>query len=104
MAVTNTSEPCSDLSAFQRDLVTVLAHTGPCKGLTVMAAVEPRHPAVTAGRLYPNLDQLVEAGLVEKVPVDGRTNRYALTSVGERELIGYQQWLSDGTDDCDGRH
>jgi hypothetical protein len=35
---------------------------------------------VNHGRLYPNLDTLVEAGLVEKGSIDRRTNSYELTS------------------------
>ena len=38
------------------------------------------------GRLYPNLDTLVDKGLVEKEQEDGRTNSYSLTGRGRREL------------------
>jgi len=37
------------------------------------------------GRLYPNLDTLVEKGLVEKGEKDRRTNVYTLTRRGRRE-------------------
>lgn len=44
------------------------------------------------GRLYPNLDTLVDKGLVEKEQKDGRTNAYALTRRGRRELKARRDW------------
>jgi hypothetical protein len=41
---------------------------------------------VNHGRLYPNLDALVEDGLVEKGRVDDRTNRYSLTAAGRASI------------------
>jgi DNA-binding PadR family transcriptional regulator len=41
---------------------------------------------VNHGRLYPNLDRLVGAGLLEKGRVDDRTNRYSLTEAGRDRL------------------
>ena len=46
------------------------------------------------GRLYPNLDELVEKGLVEKGQKDRRTNVYHLTQRGDRELSARQEWES----------
>jgi DNA-binding PadR family transcriptional regulator len=37
-------------------------------------------------RSYPNLDALVDKGLVEKSEVDGHTNAYTLTDRAVREL------------------
>jgi len=47
---------------------------------------------VNHGRLYPNLDTLVEKGMVEKGQRDRRTNFYTLTSRGRRELSARQDW------------
>jgi PadR family transcriptional regulator, regulatory protein PadR len=44
------------------------------------------------GRLYPNLDTLVEKGLVAKDSRDNRTNEYTLTERGERELSARREW------------
>lgn len=44
------------------------------------------------GRLYPNLDTLVNKGLIEKGQVDLRTNVYALTDRGKRELEARRGW------------
>ncbi|MFC7173094.1 helix-turn-helix transcriptional regulator [Haloplanus litoreus] len=47
------------------------------------------------GRLYPNLDDLFEKGLVERGSVDKRTNSYALTDAGRDLLRGRIEWLAD---------
>ena len=44
------------------------------------------------GRLYPNLDTLVEKGLVEKGEKDRRTNVYTLTLRGRREIGTRREW------------
>ena len=47
---------------------------------------------VNHGRLYPNLDDLVEMGLVEKSELDKRTNQYALTDEGYQALLDQFAW------------
>ena len=80
----------AQLTAFQRDILTVIAahHTESGEypyGLAIKRSLEDyRQTAVNHGRLYPNLDTLVEEGLVEKSEIDKRTNRYALTDAGKR--------------------
>jgi len=44
------------------------------------------------GRLYPNLDTLVEKGLVEKGEKDRRTNVYTVTRRGQREIDARREW------------
>ena len=44
------------------------------------------------GRLYPNLDTLVEKGLVEKSQRDRRTNEYTTTRRGTREIEARAEW------------
>jgi len=44
------------------------------------------------GRLYPNLDTLVDKGLVEKTQADRRTNEYSVTRRGTRELDARREW------------
>jgi PadR family transcriptional regulator PadR len=44
------------------------------------------------GHLYPNLDQLVEMGLIEKGQLDKRTNSYTLTQRGYREIEARREW------------
>ena len=49
---------------------------------------------VHAGRLYPNLDQLVDQGLISKRPFNNRSNTYALTGRGRRELDAYLDYVA----------
>jgi len=44
------------------------------------------------GRLYRNLDTLVEKGLLEKDEQDRRTNYYVVTTRGQRELEARRDW------------
>jgi len=44
------------------------------------------------GRLYPNLDTLVEKGLIEKSQRDQRTNEYTTTRRGTREIKARAEW------------
>jgi DNA-binding PadR family transcriptional regulator len=49
-------------------------------GLAIKSELEKyRDEEINHGRLYPNLDQLVEKGFVEKSAKDRRTNLYTLT-------------------------
>ena len=42
--------------------------------------------------MYHNLDTLVEKGLVEKGTIDRRTNSYAITQRGRREIEARRDW------------
>ncbi|MDS0295690.1 PadR family transcriptional regulator [Halogeometricum luteum] len=82
-----------DLTGFQRDLLIVVAGLDEPHGLAIKDELEEYYEKkIHHGRLYPNLDTLVEKGLVEKGTVDRRTNSYATTRRGRRELDARQQW------------
>jgi len=51
------------------------------------------------GRLYPNLDTLVDKGIVEKGQRDRRTNYYTLTQRGIRELEARREWEAQYLDE-----
>ena len=72
-----------DLTGFQRDVLEAIAcleaSDETVYGMAIGRALEAKHGEVNHGRLYPNLDTLVEAGFVEKSALDRRTNCYALT-------------------------
>jgi|GEM_PF-1794302 len=80
--------PLADLTAFQQELLLAMAPPdAPRHGLGLKARVETvLGEEVNHGRLYPNLDELVDAGLVAKGEIDRRTNSYELTAAGERRL------------------
>lgn len=88
------AEACSDLTAFQTAALAVIARLGRPHGLAIMSELEERYENVHHGRLYPNLDTLVEKGLVEKGRRDKRTNEYTVTETGARELVDYREWLA----------
>ena len=79
-----------DLTGFQRDLLYVIA------GLEELEDYYEKE--IHHGRLYPNLDTLVEKGLVEKGQRDRRTNFYTLTRRGRRELDARRDWESQYVD------
>jgi len=84
-----------DLSAFQQNILVVLAEE-PRYGLAIKRELEAYYDAeVNHGRLYPNLDDLVDAGLVEKSELDKRTNQYSLTERGDEALLARLRWMVD---------
>jgi len=82
-----------DLTGFQRDLLTVTAGLDEPHGLAIKDELEEYYEnEVHHGRLYPNLDTLVEKGLVDKGELDKRTNYYTVTRRGQRELEARREW------------
>lgn len=79
----------ADLTAFQTQILIALAEAGADGeyGLAIKRDLEAVYGSeVNHGRLYPNLDELAERGLLEKREIDKRTNGYQLTSEGVRVL------------------
>jgi len=82
-----------DLTGFQRDSLYVIAGLDAPHGLGVRDELEAYYEKeIQPGRLYPNLDTLVEKGLVEKSQLDGRTNYYTVTRRGSREIDARSEW------------
>jgi PadR family transcriptional regulator PadR len=82
-----------ELTAFQRDLLFVIAGQNEPHGLALKSVLEESYEAeINHGRLYPNLDELVEAGLVEKGQIDRRTNSYTITDTGESHIEERRAW------------
>jgi transcriptional regulator, PadR family len=82
-----------DLTGFQRDLLYVIAGREEPHGLAIKDELEDYYEKeIHHGRLYPNLDTLVEKGLVEKGQHDRRTNYYTLTRRGRREIDARREW------------
>ena len=71
-------------------------------GLAIKQTLTSRYGTeVNHGRLYPNLDELVERGLVEKNEHDKRTNEYALTDDGWTVLRQRCQFIQKAIDEYD---
>ena len=91
-SVSGTPGIASELTAFQQNILTILAEEARY-GLAIKRELEAYYGSeVNHGRLYPNLDDLVELGLVEKSELDKRTNQYALTDDGEEVLLSQFRW------------
>jgi len=83
----------NDLTGFQRDLLRVAAGLDKPKGLEIKEKLESYYNSeINHGRLYPNLDTLVEKGLLEKGQHDERSNAYKVTRRGNRELKDRDEW------------
>lgn len=82
-----------ELTGFQRDCLYVIAGMDSPKGVSIKAKLDEYYSdAIQYGRLYPNLDTLVEKGYVEKGQIDDRTNAYYLTDRGHNALQVHQKW------------
>lgn len=82
-----------ELNAFQRDLLRVAAGFDSASGLDLKEELEAYYEKeIHHARLYPNLDTLVEEGLLEKGKQDGRTNTYDVTSQGEVTMRSHDRW------------
>ncbi|RZH66522.1 helix-turn-helix transcriptional regulator [Natrinema altunense] len=73
-----------ELSGFQRDVLEAIARLDSADeqsyGLAIEEDLEDHYDEVFHGRLYQNLDSLIDKGLVERSELDGRTNSYTLTT------------------------
>ena len=88
-----------DLTAFQRDMLYVIASEDEQHGLAIKDELDRYYAAeIHHGRLYPNLDTLVNKGLVEKGRIDARTNSYTLTRRGRREIEAREEWEQSATE------
>lgn len=88
-----------DLTAFQRDTLYVIAAIESDDadeqpyGLAIKRGLEDYYGIdVHHGRLYPNLDDLVDDGLIEKSELDRRTNSYELTERAYRAMEQRRDW------------
>lgn len=84
-----------ELTAFQRDLMYAVSSLHEPYGLEVKRHLESYYGhEVNHAQLYPNMDKLVDRGLIRKGSKDRRTNSYALTPDGQRALRERRQWAN----------
>jgi len=85
-----------DLKGIQRDLLFVVAGMNSPSGQDVKKELQDSQGrTILPGRLYANLDALVEMGLVEKSKYDGRTNQYTVTRRGRQEIQARYEWQTE---------
>ncbi|UHQ98195.1 PadR family transcriptional regulator (plasmid) [Natrinema zhouii] len=84
-----------DLTGFQRDLLYVIAGANQPSGQDVKEEIDQYYShEINHGRLYPNLDTVVNKDLVKKGQLDRRTNYYAITKDGEEAIEDRRAWES----------
>ncbi|WP_276256787.1 helix-turn-helix transcriptional regulator [Halomontanus rarus] len=89
-----------DLTGFQRDLLYVSAGLDEPHGLAIKDELDDYYESeIHHGRLYPNLDTLVDKVLLEKGEVDRRTNVYSVTRRGRREIEARREWEGQYVDE-----
>jgi DNA-binding PadR family transcriptional regulator len=82
-----------DITAFQQNILVILSEE-PRYGLAIKDELEGYYGSeINHGRLYPNLDDLVDMGLVEKSELDKRTNQYELTADGVDAVLDRLDWM-----------
>ena len=85
-----------ELTGFQRDVLYCIAGADEPYGLGIKRKLEEYgETEVHHGRLYPNLDTLIEKGYVEKSSIDKRTNSYELTETGRELLSERDEWEAE---------
>ncbi|WP_380677751.1 PadR family transcriptional regulator [Salinigranum sp. GCM10025319] len=87
-----------NLTGFQRDLLYAISSQSKPSGQEIKEILERDVEEVRHGRLYPNLDTLVEQDYVEKGELDRRTNYYEITEKGEQLLRERREWENDRVD------
>ncbi|MCU4739905.1 PadR family transcriptional regulator [Halobacteria archaeon AArc-m2/3/4] len=91
-SITGSASIARDLTAFQNNILVILAKE-PMYGLAIKRELEEYYGTeVNHGRLYPNLDELVDLDLIEKSELDKRTNQYSLTDDGYEAVLDQINW------------
>jgi PadR family transcriptional regulator, regulatory protein PadR len=83
--------------AYREELLPLLEEP---HGLAIKDELEDYYEKeIHHGRLYPNLDTLVDKGIVEKAEADRRTNIYSITQRGTRDIDARRDWEDQYVDD-----
>nr|WP_306466181.1 helix-turn-helix transcriptional regulator [Haloferax sp. KTX1] len=87
------------MSEFQQQVVKAIIEIeqrgGEPYGLGIKELLSERYnKEVNHGRLYPNLDDLVEQGIIEKSELDKRTNAYESTASARAMVAGEAEHMA----------
>lgn len=84
----------TDINKWQTTILAAAAAADDQNGQDIARRIEQAHGVdVSNGRLYPNLDALVDAGLLTQRTDGGRANRHNVTDRGMRELEARLDYL-----------
>ena len=88
-AIKRSLEACGLRCTPQRYAVTafLMEHTGHATAAEIFAAVNRRDPRSSRATIYKNLRDLVQAGLVREVAVEGRAARFDAKSMRHHHFI-----------------
>ncbi|AKU09529.1 PadR family transcription regulator (plasmid) [Haloferax gibbonsii] len=82
-----------ELTAIQRDLLFVVRGMSDSSGQTIKTELEKTQGRdLLTGRVYTNLNELVDKDLVHKGSKNGRTNEYSLTDEGREAVETRRRW------------
>nr|WP_255516606.1 PadR family transcriptional regulator [Haloferax sp. KTX1] len=82
-----------ELTAIQRDLLFVVRGMSDSSGQTIKTELEKTQGRdLLTGRVYTNLNELVDKDLVNKGSKNGRTNEYSLTDKGRDAVEKRRRW------------
>lgn len=85
--------PPAHLSALQWDVLWTLSKRGALSGIGIREElVDYYGEDVSYGEVYPNLDALVDFGLVTRREGDHHTSEFKLTEEGRHTLARRQVW------------
>jgi DNA-binding PadR family transcriptional regulator len=93
-----------ELSGFRRDILLILARSEPTNGRGLLDDLSTlRDEDIGDARLYPNLNALVDKGLVEKRENyhDDRSHEFRLADAGRYALRDHAQRLAGAVDALD---
>lgn len=89
----------NDLNAFQRDILYALTELNQPNGRLIGRALRDYYGGdISHGRLYPNLDDLADRGLIDKTRAEGSENTYSLTPDGRERLTERREWEHEVAD------
>lgn len=94
-----------ELPDYRRDILLALAHSGAANGHRIMDILGAIHGEETNdGRFYPNLNALVDNGLIEKRENehDKRSHEYALSKRGRETIREHAQRLQGAIEALNG--